>query len=106
MAAKIAERVGLPPVSTKIRIEDVTSEREREIAWESRRNEGKHTIPVPTLQLKRDFAGYFLDPVRFLRSGRRIKSAHRSKNHPPAAERLSSGRHTVISVRIIFPKRS
>jgi len=83
MAAKIAERVGLPPVSTKIRIEDVTSEREREIAWESRRNEGKHTIPVPTLQLKRDFAGYFLDPVRFLRSGRRIKSAHRSKK-PPA----------------------
>ncbi|MGI6177445.1 MAG: hypothetical protein ACOYJO_03185 [Eubacterium sp.] len=85
MAAQIAERVGLPPVSTKIRIEDVTSAKERRIAWESRRNEGKHTIPVPTLQLKRDFAGYFLDPVRFLRSGRRVKSAHRGSKSVPAA---------------------
>ena len=51
MADRITARLGLPAVSERIYIEDITTEEE----------------PVPTLQLKRDFAGYFLDPMRIFR---------------------------------------
>ena len=67
MTDRIIERLDLPPVSERIYIEDITTEEEREIANRQRLNQGKHVIPVPTLQLKRDFAGYFLDPLRIIK---------------------------------------
>ena len=68
MTDRIVERLELPEVSERIYIEDITTEEEREIADKQRRGQGKHVIPVPTLQLKRDFAGYFLDPLRIIKS--------------------------------------
>lgn len=70
MTDKIAERLGLPPISERLYIEDITTEEERETAIKSRSQQGKHVIPVPTLQLKRDFAGYFLDPQKILWTAR------------------------------------
>ena len=67
MTDKIIARLQLPPVSERIYIEDITTEEERDIADKQRHLQGKHIIPVPTLQLKRDFAGYFLDPLRIFR---------------------------------------
>ena len=67
MADMIADRLGLPSVSERIYIEEITTEEDREAAQRQRLNEGKHVIPVPTLQLKRDFAGYFLDPMKLWR---------------------------------------
>lgn len=67
MTDKIGQRLNLPEVSERIYIEDITSEEEREIADKQRHVLGKHIIPVPTLQLKRDFAGYFMDPLRIFR---------------------------------------
>lgn len=75
MTDRIIERLGLPEVSERIYIEDITTEEERDIADKQRRGQGKHVIPVPTLQLKRDFAGYFLDPLRIIKgfkSGRQV----------------------------------
>ncbi len=48
-------------------IEDITTAEERETARQQRDKQGKHAIPAPALQLKRNFAGYFLDPLRILR---------------------------------------
>ncbi len=67
MTDKIVARLGLPAVSERIYIEDITTDEERDIADRQRRVMGKHVIPAPTLQLKRDFAGYFLDPLRIFR---------------------------------------
>ncbi len=67
MVEKIVARLGLPPISERIYIEDLTTPEEREIADKQRHLLGKHVIPVPTLQLKRDFAGYFLDPLKIFR---------------------------------------
>lgn len=67
MTDKIVTRLGLPPVSERIYIEEITTPEEREMADKQRHMQGKHIIPVPTLQLKRDFAGYFLDPLRIFR---------------------------------------
>ncbi|MGI6212304.1 MAG: hypothetical protein ACOYJJ_06975 [Anaerovoracaceae bacterium] len=68
MADKILARLELPPAQHRIHIEDITTEEERKAAERQRTVQGKHIIPVPTLQLKRDFAGYFLDPLRIIRT--------------------------------------
>ncbi len=70
MADQVVERLGLPGIEERIHIEDITTEEERSVANKQRIVQGKHVIPVPTLQLKRDFAGYFMDPLRLIR-GRR-----------------------------------
>lgn len=66
MTDRIASRLGLPEVSERIYIDEITTADEREIAIKSRSQQGKHVIPAPTLQLKRDFAGYFMDPQKLL----------------------------------------
>ena len=68
MADKIASRLGLPPVMKRIHIEDITTPEERGVAQRQRNLQGKHVIPVPTMQLKRDFAGYFMDPLRIFKN--------------------------------------
>lgn len=79
MTDKIVARLGLPEVSERIYIEDITSEEERKIADKQRHVLGKHIIPVPTLQLKRDFAGYFLDPMRIFRGIKLGKAEYSEK---------------------------
>ncbi|QCX34036.1 Asp23/Gls24 family envelope stress response protein [Caloramator sp. E03] len=49
-----------------IRIEDVSEPEEIEEATKSRRVKGKHVIPVPTFEIKKDFSGYFLDSIKML----------------------------------------
>ena len=33
-----------------------------------RRTQGKHVIPVPTFEIKKDFSGYILDPLQIFKS--------------------------------------
>lgn len=71
MVNRIIKRLGLPELPEdslrRIRIEDITTEEERAAARHQREDLGKHVIPAPSLQLKRTFAGYFMDPLRFFR---------------------------------------
>lgn len=68
MIRRIAQRLELPSVTEMIPIEEITTEEERLEARKQRYELGKHVIPVPTFQLKRQFSGYFLDPLRMFRS--------------------------------------
>jgi len=63
MVQKIIEAVGLPPLSKVVRIEDIATKAEIAKARESRLREGKHIIPVPTIELKPHFSGYLIDPL-------------------------------------------
>ncbi len=67
MVEKIAERLGIGPVAEKVYITDVASEYEIKQALSTRREQGKHVIPVPTFEIKKDFSGYFLDPLQIFR---------------------------------------
>lgn len=60
----VAEQLGIGPIEERIYIEDVTTEEERETARHFRVDEGEHVIPAPVGQLRRDFAGYFMDPIK------------------------------------------
>ena len=68
MVHKIAENLGLPPITKIIYIKDIATEQEMETARRIRVTEGKHVIPVPTFELKKDFSGYILDPLQIFKS--------------------------------------
>lgn len=63
----IASQLGLHEPEERIYIEDITSEEDRELAQHYRNDEGEHVIPAPVGQLRRDFAGYFMNPLKFFR---------------------------------------
>ncbi|MDO4394093.1 MAG: Asp23/Gls24 family envelope stress response protein [Bacillota bacterium] len=66
MVDKIAERLGLHEIDERIYIEEITTEEQREIADVQRHKLGKHVIPAPTFQLRHQFSGYFMPPVKIL----------------------------------------
>ena len=68
MVKTIAENLGLPLIKKTIYITDVATEEEIENARRIRTTEGKHVIPVPTFELKKDFSGYLLDPLQIFKS--------------------------------------
>lgn len=63
MVEKIVSVLGLPAISKIINIEDIATPKEIAKARESRLKEGKHIIPVPTIELKPHFSGYLIDPL-------------------------------------------
>ena len=68
MVEKIAENLKLPKITKTIYINDVATEEEMETARRIRVTEGKHVIPVPTFEIKKDFSGYLLDPLQIFKS--------------------------------------
>lgn len=66
MAEKIAARLEVSPITKFIHIEEIATPEEMEMAQEMRLGQGKHVIPVPTFEIKKEFSGYFLHPLRFL----------------------------------------
>lgn len=67
MVDKIAHELEISPIQDYVFIEDISTEEERKIAQKQRKELGKHVIPVPTFEIKKDFSGYFLDPLKILR---------------------------------------
>ena len=68
MVKKIAANLELPEISETVYITDVATKQEMETARRIRVTEGKHVIPVPTFQIKKDFSGYLLDPLQIFKS--------------------------------------
>lgn len=63
MVNRIADALSVAPIDKIIHIEDVTTPEERQIAFDMRNKHGKHVIPVPAFELKRQFSGYFTAPM-------------------------------------------
>ena len=68
MVEKIAKNLELPNIEKIINITEVASEEEIENARRIRVTEGKHVIPVPTFEIKKDFSGYILDPLQIFKT--------------------------------------
>ena len=68
MVKKIASNLGLPEILETIYITDVATEEEMETARRIRVTQGKHVIPVPTFEIKKDFSGFLLDPLQIFKS--------------------------------------
>lgn len=68
MIKKIRENLGLPELTETIYITDVATEEEMIEAKRIRQTQGKHVIPVPTFEIKKDFSGFILDPLQIFKS--------------------------------------
>lgn len=75
MVEEIAKTLEIGPIEHIIRIEEVASEEEIEKAKKIRQTQGKHVIPVPTFEIKKDFSGVLLDTLQIFNRGKRGKHA-------------------------------
>ena len=67
MTQKIASVLELGNIDEFVYIEDIATPEEIETAHRIRETEGKHVIPVPTFEIRKDFSGYWLDPLQIFR---------------------------------------
>lgn len=67
MVEKIVENLEFPEISERIYITDIATPEEIEKARSTRIGEGKHVIPVPTFEIKKDFSGFLLDPLQIFK---------------------------------------
>ena len=73
MVHKIAQTLRLPSIQLIVRIEDIASRAEMDLARFHRLKEGKHIIPVPTIELKPHFSGYLIDPLQSIFKRSRVR---------------------------------
>jgi ABC-type dipeptide/oligopeptide/nickel transport system ATPase component len=71
MVNKIAVRLQLPVPAKIIKIEDIASQEEIEKAIRTRKIEGKHVIPVPSMEVKRSYPDIFYEAIRVLQKKRK-----------------------------------
>lgn len=64
MVTKIAMRLQLPQPQKIIHIEDIATREEIEKAQKSRHVEGKHVIPVPSIEVKKNYPQIFTASMR------------------------------------------
>ena len=81
MVVTITKALELPLPVKYIRIEDVAKPEEMMRASEARHKEGKHVIPVPTMELKPYFKGYLVDPLKFFRNRKKSESKRFSEEN-------------------------
>jgi len=67
MVNKIAARLQLPAPSKIIKIEDISSQEEIDRAIRTRRIEGKHVIPVPSIEVKRSYPNIFYNAIKIFK---------------------------------------
>jgi len=67
MVNKIAARLQLNSPSKIIKIEDIASQEEIDKAIRTRRIEGKHVIPVPSIEIKRNYPGIFYEAIKIFK---------------------------------------
>lgn len=70
MAVKIAQTLGLPSVKKIIKIEEVATAEEINTAIHFRNTQGRHVIPVPSIEVKRNYPRIVADNLRLLFKGR------------------------------------
>jgi uncharacterized alkaline shock family protein YloU len=100
MVDRIARVLELGPVNERVYINDVATEFEIQQAIKTRTNQGKHVIPVPSLELKKDFSGFLLDPLQIFKrkaKGHFQKIGEKSVVRPPFSY---NGKYTISDYAI------
>ena len=98
MVRRITERLGLPAPMRIIRIEDIATEEEIETAIHARTHAGKHVIPVPAIEIARDYPHILYDSVKvFLKRGRFVFSK-KARAFEKSVVRPEFGRKGKISI--------
>lgn len=67
MVNRITETLELGEIDKRVYINEISDEEEINTAKTFRTKEGKHVIPVPTFEIKKDFSGYFIDTLKIFK---------------------------------------
>lgn len=68
MVNQISQNLKLGSIFEYVYIEEIATKKDIENAKKQRLKEGKHVIPVPTFQLKKQFSGYLLNPIKIFKN--------------------------------------
>lgn len=100
MVKQISENLGIAPIDQMVFIEEISTDEEIETAKFHRRQYGKHVIPLPTVEVKKDFQGYFLDSLKIFSRvfGKRDKIIEKSVVRPTFS---FMGQYTVSNKTLI-----
>lgn len=100
MVNQIAGNLEIAPIDELVMIEDVSTPAEIETAKFHRMHYGKHVIPLPTLEVKKDFSGYFLDTLNIISSifGRSDKIIEKSVVRPTFSQ---IGQYTISNKTLV-----
>ncbi len=66
MVIKIAQVLKLPPIHKMVKIEDIATAEEINTAIHYRNTQGRHVIPVPTIEVKRTYPRIMADSLKVL----------------------------------------
>jgi len=66
MVALVTERLELPPPSDVLQIEEISSKSDMEKAQKSRNDRGEHVIPVPAVEIERDYPNLIANSIKIL----------------------------------------
>lgn len=105
MVNRVADRLELPPITQVIKIEEIASKEDIEAAIKSRLEEGKHVIPVPAIEIKRDYAKILQDTIRIFFSGdkrkeKRSRFFEKSIVQPEFTDDRRSGKVTITEAAL------
>ena len=83
MIDKITKRLSLPKPLKTVYITEIATKQEIKKAHEARLRYGKHIVPVPTVELKHHFGGFFANlPYNLFSKNRKIREDSRSIVRP------------------------
>ncbi len=87
MVIKIAQVLRLPQIHKMVKIEDIATAEEINTAMHYRNTQGRHVIPVPSVELKRSYRGIMSDSLRLffkrgLGIGRRARVVEKTVVRP------------------------
>ena len=88
MVNKIAARLQLSQPAKIIKIEDIATKEEIEKALRTRKIEGKHVIPIPSIEVRKNYPTIFYEAVRvFFKKGAPQSIGGQSKVHEKSVVR-------------------
>jgi adenylate kinase family enzyme len=91
MVYKIASRLNLPQPEKLFRIEDIATKEQIETAMRIRYSEGKHVIPVPSIEITRNYPQIVYDSMRvFQKNKRKVHFKRKSVSFEKTIVRPSS----------------
>lgn len=79
MANLICKRLKISPPSKIVKIEDISSQEEINRAIESRTRDGKHVIPVPTVEIRKNYPNIIAESLQIFFKKRVKKGINRNK---------------------------
>ena len=101
MIDKITTALNLPPVKNKIFIQDIVTPEQIELA-QSMRREGKHVIPLPSIEVKKDLPNYWIDSIRSFvtkKNKDKSKGKDKEKENDTDKSRVSSEDKCIVRPR-------